>query len=470
MIRIRSAGTVSIPLYTRMPFRFGIFTLTAVPHVFVRVEAEIDGKTVRGTAAEHLVPKWFTKMPDKSIDNEIAEMWQVVEQAIIIAREIAAPDVFCFWRELYESQRVWGESRGWQPLLVQLGVTLVERALIDAVARRFGTTAHALIRGGLGIDLGAVNPELESATPADLLPKAPLDSVLARHTVGLTDPLTDSDIAGDNRVDDGLPQSLEACIRFYGLRHFKLKVGGDLDEDIPRLRAIAEVITKGAPADFAFSLDGNEQFHQAEDFHDFWMRVVHDPFLRPFFDHLLFIEQPLNRSVALSDEAAAMRDWRGLPPVIIDESDAEIESLPRALELGYAGTSHKNCKGVIRGVINRCLLNHRRRRDPSRPSFMSGEDLVNIGPVALLQDLAIQATLGNETVERNGHHYFSGLSAFPGEVRSLVLEHHRDLYRPTDRGWPALDVRDGRLSLRSINRAPFAVGFELPLESFSPGQ
>jgi L-alanine-DL-glutamate epimerase-like enolase superfamily enzyme len=468
MIRIRNVDTASIHLYLRMPFRFGIHTLTEVPHLFVQVEAEIDGETARGTAAEHLLPKWFTKVPEKPIEEEIAEIHEVVDQAIAFAREIGAENVFRFWRELYDRQAAWGEQRGWQPLLVQLGVTIIERALIDAAARRHGATVHELIRDGrLGIDLGELADELADAAPADLLPPAPLDSIIARHTVGLTDPLTAADVTEENRIDDGLPQSLEQCIRFYGLRHFKLKVGGDIDQDIPRLQAIAEVITANAPADFAFSLDGNEQFYEPGDFHAFWERIAGDPALKRFFDHVLFIEQPLNRKVALSDEVAAMRQWQGLPPIIIDESDAEIDSMQRALELGYAGTSHKNCKGVIRGIMNRCLINHRKRQDPGWPGFMSGEDLVNIGPVALLQDLTIQATLGNETVERNGHHYFKGLSAFPDTVQARVLDQHGDLYRRTEQGWPALDVRDGRLDLRSINRAPFGVGFELPMDAFA---
>ncbi len=54
--------------------------------------------------------------------------------------------------------------------------------------------------------------------------------------------------------------------------------------------------------------------------------------------------------------------------MIIDESDAEIGDLARAAGLGYAGTSHKNCKGVMKGAAHRCLINHRNRhRTDSRP-------------------------------------------------------------------------------------------------------
>ena len=99
--------------------------------------------------------------------------------------------------------------------------------------------------------------------------------------------------------------------------------------------------------------------------------------------------------------------------MIIDESDAEWNSLPRAIRLGYHGTSHKNCKGVFKSIANACLLEKLRRETENSKFVMSAEDLANIGPVALMQDLAVAATLGISSVERNGHHYFAGLSAFP---------------------------------------------------------
>jgi len=157
--------------------------------------------------------------------------------------------------------------------------------------------------------------------------------------------------------------------------------------------------------------------------------------------------------------------WKDAPPVIIDESDSEVESLPQALDLGYAGTSHKNCKGVFKGIANACLLAKRRRENPSRNLLLSGEDLCNIAPWALLQDLAVQATLGIESVERNGHHYFAGLSVFPEAIREPVLAAHTDCFVRSERGWPRLDVRDGRLKLGSVNRAPFGLTPEITVTS-----
>ena len=468
MIKVSNVKLAVRHLYTRMPFRFGITTLTEVKHCFIKVEACIDGEPIEGIAAEHLFPKWFTKDLEKSFQDEVEEITLVIDQAAEFAKGIEAPNVFTFWKTVYDLQLEWGQKKKLEPLLSQFGPTLIERALIDAYARRHKTTVHALIRDNrLGIDLSIVSEALKGCQPADLLCEQPLAQVKARHTVGLTDPLTRDEIKNKDYVDDGLPQSLEACIQAYQLTHFKIKVCGQLDQDIPRLRAIADVIETHVVGNFLFSLDGNEQFHTCTDFHVFWEEILRDGKLKHFFEHVLFIEQPLNRKVALSDAAADMKHWQELPPVIIDESDAVIESLPRALELGYAGTSHKNCKGVCRGIMNRCLINFLNKKEATDRYVMSGEDLVNIGPVGLLQDLTIQSTLGIESIERNGHHYIRGLGDFPETVQQLVLEHHSDLYELTEKGgWPSLRIKDGSLELSSVNSAPFGYGYDFPFEAF----
>lgn len=448
---------------TRMPFRFGIAVMTEAPHVFLQCSFETGGKVVKGIAAEGLLPKWFDKTPDKSAEQELDELLLVIRHAVAIAREIPADTAFGFWRQLYAEQMSWAAALGLPPLLAHFGVSMVERTLLDALARAHGVNLSALLRENLaGVDLGAVHPELAGRAPRDFLPEQPLAKVIARHTVGLSDPLTAADVEPGEALDDGLPQTLEDCVKFYGLHHFKLKVRGDVEADLARLRQIAEVVTRHRGHDYAFTLDGNEQYKELPKFVELWERIQADAVLEPFFEKLIFIEQPLHRSVALDPEVARIEDG---PPMIIDESDAEIGDLARALELGYAGTSHKNCKGVMKGAAHRCLINHRNAAGNTDRYQMSGEDLVNIGPVALLQDLAAQAALGNATVERNGHHYFRGLSVFPKSISEAMLASHGDLYTPLG-GFARLNVREGCLDLGSVNAAPFGVAAELPMDEF----
>lgn len=448
-VKIRDVRLFRMEMRTRMPFRYGIATVTELPHLFVRVTLNVNGRESIGLAADHLAPKWFTKNPDTTPEEDIAGMMVVIHQAKSLAegREAATP--FALWKELYDAQAAWGNTQHLAPLLTHFGVTLVERAMIDAYCRAQHETFSELLRGseaGFGIELGSVYPELKGHTAAEYLPLSPLSRIIARHTVGLADPLTDAEIAPEQRLEDGLPQSLEACIQTYGLRHFKIKIGGKPEADAERLGRIFNVIN-GLVDDWAYSLDGNESYSVA-DLQKF-LDLAPDP---PGRGRLLFVEQPFHRSVALTEETGEMlNNWPGYRPrIIIDESDGAIGDLPRALKLGYAGTSHKNCKGVFKGIANACFA-------ARCGALLSGEDLSNVGPVSLLQDLVVQAHLGIESVERNGQHYFAGLSMFPKEVQNTLLATHPDLYRESPGGFPTLAITQGEVDLTSILAAPFGL-------------
>ena len=77
------------------------------------------------------------------------------------------------------------------------------------------------------------------------------------------------------------------------------------------------------------------------------------------------------------------------------------------------------------------------RRRHGQRVVLTGEDLCNLGPVALLQDLAMMALLGIEHVERNGHHYYRGLSMWPADWQDAVLAAHADIYTRHANGFAA---------------------------------
>jgi len=222
-----------------------------------------------------------------------------------------------------------------------------------------------------------------------------------------------------------------------------------------------------------FTLDGNEQYKEIGAFRALWEKVQEDGTLREFFKGLLFVEQPFHRDVALSGAMGkALRGWRDRPAMIIDESDATLDSVVSALAKGYAGTSHKNCKGVIKGIANACLIEHRRRRDSGGRYVNSVEDLCNIGPIALLQDFAVAATLGIDHVERNGHQYFCGLSMFGPEVQEAMLKCHGDLYRRwktegQKKPIATVFIKAGRVNLGSVVDAPFGVGIDFDCNQYT---
>ncbi len=456
-IKVLSVEPFTRWMDTRFPFRYGIAAMTRVPHLFLRVTVDVGGKRSFGICSEGLPPKWFTKDPDTTFEEDLPDLVGVIRHAAETAVEMPEKEsLFAFWKKLYAIQEVWAMGMDIPPLLANLGVSLMERAVIDATCRAVGRPFHqVLCSGHLGLSLEWFHSELEGKVPTDFLAETPVSKIGARHTIGLGDALIDADIPEEDRAKDDLPQALEDCIRFYGLKYFKIKICGDLAVDRPRLLALAEIFNRECP-DYRATLDGNEQFTSMAHFRSHWEELLSEPGLQEMLSppHLLFVEQPIHRDMALSSQVP------GDSICIIDESDAELSSLKSALSVGYSGTSHKNCKGVFKGIANACLLEHLRRENPEETFVLSGEDLGNCGPVTLLQDLAVMATLQLGHVERNGHHYFKGLSVFPVELQELVVENHKDLYAMHKGEFASLKITDGQLNLKNVLEAPFGTFVE----------
>ena len=241
---------------------------------------------------------------------------------------------------------------------------------------------------------------------------------------------------------------------------------------MPRLERLAVLFAKKVP-DYRLTLDGNEQYRSLGQFREHWEAYSVRPVLRDFLSpqHLIFVEQPVHRDDALKDESKeGFEAWPEAPPMIIDESDGELISLRRALSLGYRGTSHKNCKGVFKGLANRCLIEYYRHEQPGEDWLMSGEDLANVGPVALLNDLEVMAALQINDVERNGHQYFKGLSMFPLSVQEKVATAYPELYTMRDEGYTSLQIRNGRLDVGMLMRAGCGCAIDLDLDELGrPG-
>lgn len=461
-IQVLHISFAHLRVKTRFPFRYGIASMTEAPHVLVRATVECGGRIVEGISAETWVPKWFVKNPETTYAEDLPAMCRTLRHAADAAVQPGEPlTLLAWWQRLYAAQADLAGAPGIPPLLAHLGTAMVERAVYHAVCRSLECSVHALWQSGAaGIDFGAVRPETAGLNPADILPEQPAARMVVRHTVGLADALTESEVT--EPLDDGLPQSLEENIRAFGLTHFKIKLAGDLERDTARLEALAAILPAGA----RFTLDANENYPDIRVFREHWNHWLARPLLARWLESgLILVEQPLHRDSSLdAATGAALAAWLNHPPFIIDEADASLSDLPKALALGYAGTSHKNCKGVTKGLANLALL---QRHGPT--TILSGEDLSNIGPVALLQDIAVMAALGIPHLERNGHHYFRGTSMFPQETGASLLKEHPDLYARV-RDFAALRLQDGALEVGSVVHCPMGLtGAEVTGVGFAPG-
>jgi len=436
-LEVRAVELAETRCRTRLPFRFGIATLTEAPLLTLRVHVRTDRGDACGVAGDLLVPKWFDKRPDTRAEDDACDLVDAVRAA---ARAVAggSGSAFTLWRETWtrcveRSDRV--------PLVSGFGVAQLERALIDAACRATGRSFRdALADEALGFDAAAIHPELAGAPVTTVLAQTAPSLVSVRHTVGLLDALEPT--PGAERRDT-LPVALSEDIARYGLDHFKVKVAGP--EDRERLLAIARTARACAPRPPRFTLDGNEQFARAEDLAALLDSLAADTDGRALLDGLLSIEQPLARARSLEpDVEDGIRALARIAPVLIDEADAGLDAFPRALALGYRGVSVKACKGVFRAVANALLC--RARGDGA---FQSSEDLTTLPIWPLQQDLALATALGLEHSERNGHHYFRGLAHLPADERAAALASHGDLYE-ADGDEVFLRIRAGRLTLGSL--------------------
>jgi hypothetical protein len=452
-VRVTRTSFRTNTVQTRLPFKFGVQVLQSVQLAELSLEVEgPDGRRSMGRAGDLLVPKWFEKNPDRTSEEDAAALAESVEAAASIATLLgssAGPHpVFELWSVIHAEQVGACDHRNSDALVRGFGVAMVERALIDATTRLAGCSFnHALRSGMLGFNPRRLVGEASGWTP-DRLPD-PARSIEVRHTVGMLDPLTIGEIPAGERVHDGLPQSLDEDIDAYGVRCFKIKVCGDPEIDRERLRDVARVTAAHVGPDARFTLDGNEQCHDLDGFAGMLETLAGDREAGPLVERLELIEQPLPRRETFEPEAnTALDRLSRIAPVIIDEADTDGDAFRRAIELGYAGTSIKACKGVFRAVANRALIDVRRDAGATH-LFQSAEDLTNLGSIPLQQDLALQATLGMDNVERNGHHYFRGLDHLPEATRSELVDALPGLYIQ-EGALVRVRIKSGRLDLDGV--------------------
>jgi hypothetical protein len=437
--------------------------------VAVEVEAT-DGRRARGYAGDNLAPKWFDKDPAKTFHDDVKDELVAVRMAYEAYLEAARVprSVFQIWLDAFAECRRVGPTLRLNALTISFGSSLFERALADAAARLAGADAVGLLRHDLlEIRPGAVHRELEQDDFVRWTLGTPPQTLAVRHTVGLLDPITAADVPADAWLRDGLPQTLEDCIRTYGLRYFKVKVAGRLADDVARLTAVAATLDRLIKEPYVVSLDGNEQYKSLDDFTALLEAMSRPSALSRFRKSILFIEQPLDRAVAL--EPTATRGLGAIAlPLVIDESDGELDAFKTAVKLGYRGVSTKNCKGIFKSFLNRSLVERwNGKRKPGAHLFMTAEDLTTLSVIPLLQDFATVRALGITHVERNGHHYVKGLAHCSPRERNQATRLHRDLYRGDDSG-ARLRIESGFVRVGSLSLPGYGGPSEPDLSSMTP--
>lgn len=400
-VRLIAVHIAQAPIGLRLPFRYGSVTLREAVEARLTVRLRThDGREVDGHAAETMAPKWFDKTPGLSDANDVARLRRALELAAEGYRATDSATAYDLHLAVEPEQRRACATEGMPPLVAQFGTALLEKAVLSGLRALTGLSRLDALRSNImGLHTQAAPDIAGMDVNRFLAALAPRATVRVRHTVGGLDPIREVDINPADDPRDGLPVSLEAAVRLYGLRAFKLKLSGDVSYDAERLAQISAVVDP--TPEVLVTLDGNEAYSDPQMLADSWARLRADPRLSALMARVAYLEQPLDRQSALLGD---LGDAVGVP-VIIDESDDHNGAFPTALDLGYSGVSVKSCKGTYRA-----LLNALRAASATRQAFLTAEDLCTQPGRSLEDDLALAVALGVTHVERNGHHFGNGLS------------------------------------------------------------
>lgn len=425
----------------RLPFHVAGTTITGVEQFHARVIVETaGGRRAEGVSAESPSPIWFDKVRSAAV--VMADIVTSLRRTALRYLDAPLTTSFALFADGLAEQHAWARSAGAPATIAQFGPALWDRAVLDALCQALDVDIFTALRGNA--------PGITTSPCADLAgfdadtwlsARHPLAAVPVRHTIGGDDPLVAADIR--HPIGDGLPESLDAILAAYGNRSFKIKVGPDIPPVLARLTRIADVLDR-LPG-YTVTLDGNEQFQDAESVAALVAAIAAEPALARLHAGLRYIEQPIHR-----DRVDSVPVQSVPVPLLVDESEGTPQAFAIAHDLGWRGVSSKSCKGVYQAVLNgmRCT-----KWDDG--SFVIAEDLNHPAGLSAQQDLAIAAFLGVADAERNGHHYMNGMAAAPAAEQAAYLAAHPDLYAEAD-GVVRLSIRDGVLPVAGLHGTGFA--------------
>ncbi|WP_191090127.1 enolase-like domain-containing protein [Histidinibacterium aquaticum] len=434
-LRLVEARWAERPVRMRLPFQFGSTEVRETAEAHASVTIEVGGKRETGRSAQLMVPRWFDKRASMSNADTIDELRTTVRTAVEKAPGLTGPAVAVSRDLRAEVAAALPDVPG---LAAGFGPALLEMAVIDALCSAAKVPFWRAARDdlfGLAKDLPSdLNAEALSTSLSRI--EAPR-RISLRHTIGFDAPLRGQDVSAEARPDD-LPVALDEVIARTGISGFKIKLKGDPAADLARLRDISGIV--GGLPGLTVTLDANEQY-ATDAFAAFLDGLEKDAALAPIRAATRFVEQPFPRETALTERVSPPL------PLIIDESDDSEEAFPRALELGWSGTSIKSCKGVLRALLNKA-------RAEAAGAVLSGEDLTCQPGLCWQQDTAMMSACGVRDVERNGHHFAGGLQSTSPEERRHFAEAHPDIYLVANDA-TGLRIQEGAIDIQSLGVSGF---------------
>jgi L-alanine-DL-glutamate epimerase-like enolase superfamily enzyme len=408
-IRIRDVQLAYEEFHYRMPIKFGGAVVERVTLLHVTCEvSDAQGRSARGFGSMPLGNVWAFPSRCLTPDQTLAALKVLAEEVAALWRN--SPDYghpldlawerepACRRAAAQVSQRL-ALAEPIPTLATLLVASPFDAALHDAFGKLHGRNCYQTYGADFVLhDLGHyLGPEFAGEYLPQYLRPAPAPRLALYHLIGALDPLTAAEVR--QRVNDGLPETLEEWIAAEGLTHFKLKLNGDdLAWDVARIIAV-ERVTAAAQArrgvtHWYYSLDFNERCPNIDYLLEVLARVREQA--PAAFARIQYIEQPTSRDLERQKEtlhrAAALR------PIVVDEALTDLASLQCARQLGYTGVALKACKGQTPSLLLAAAAQ-------KYGMFLCVQDLTCPG-ASLVHSVGLAAHLpGVHAVEANARQY-----------------------------------------------------------------
>jgi L-alanine-DL-glutamate epimerase-like enolase superfamily enzyme len=289
--------------------------------------------------------------------TELAELWASIRNfghPIELGHDFQQSVLPGWVQGFNQRHRRGAEAMPWLAALVCCSA--FDLATHDALGQLLGQPTYETYNGEcLNHDLAAyLQPAPRSGVsfvgkfPSDFLAARPVESLAAWHLVGGLDPLTASDLTGDE-PKDGYPVLLADWIKRDGLRCLKVKLrGNDSAWDLRRLVEVGQI-----------AIENGITWLTA----DFNCTVSEPVYVNTILDHLrdnhprvygmiLYVEQPF--PYELEKNAIDVHSVSARKPLFLDESAHDWQMIRLGRELGWSGVALKTCKTQTGAILSAC--------------------------------------------------------------------------------------------------------------------
>ncbi|MGV3754316.1 MAG: enolase C-terminal domain-like protein [Verrucomicrobiota bacterium] len=365
-IRCIGATLYYLPVYTRVPLKFGTETVTYV--TCARVKATVQdraGKTAAGWGETPLSVTWVwpSTLPYETRHAALKKFTELLGAELVKYAEPGHPielsndfqeHVLPGLLKKFNDSRTGEEPMPWLAALVCF--SLYDIALHDAYGNLLGlpvyeTYGPAYMNRTLEQLLTPAEDtkvSFQGLYPQDFFAKTRPDKLPAWHLVGGLDLLTDADRKG-TEPNDGYPVVLTEWIKRDGLKCLKIKLkGNDAAWDYARTVAIGKIaVEQGVDwltADFNCTVLDPAYVNDILD-------RLRDEYPR-YYGMILYVEQPF--PYELEKDRIDTHSLSARKPLFLDESAHDWKHVKLGRELGWTGVALKTCKTQSGAILSAC--------------------------------------------------------------------------------------------------------------------